>query len=108
MAVRPACKSDFPAVLAIVNREIAVGTAHFGTTPTTAAELQRWLDTGESLPWLVCDDGPGAVVGYAIASRWHPREGYDWTVMVSVYVDPGAQRRGVGTRLYADLIPRQD
>ena len=108
MPVRPACESDFPAVRAIVNREIAEGTAHFGTTPMTDADLQRWLESRATLPWLVHEDHGGAVDGYAIASRWQQREGYDWTVTISVYVHPEAQGRGVGSRLYADLIPRLD
>lgn len=108
MPVRPAREADFPAVQAIVNREISEGTAHFGTTPMTAADLGRWLDRQETLPWLVHEDDGGAVVGYAIASRWQQREGYDWTVTISVYVDPAAQGRGVGSGLYADLIPRVD
>ena len=108
MPVRPACESDFPAVRAIVNREIAEGTAHFGTTPMTDADLRRWLESRATLPWLVHENDGGAVDGYAIASRWQQREGYDWTVTISVYVHPGAQGRGVGSRLYADLIPRLD
>lgn len=108
MPVRPACESDFPAVLAIVNREIAEGTAHFGTTPVTASDLRRWLDSHQTLPWLVHEDDGGEVVGYASASRWQQREGYDWTVTISVYVQPAVQGRGVGRRLYADLVPRLD
>ncbi|MFG0260199.1 MAG: GNAT family N-acetyltransferase [Phycisphaerales bacterium JB041] len=108
MPVRPAREVDFPAVLAIVNREIAEGTAHFGSTPTTPNDLRRWLDAQTTLPWLVEEDDGGSVVGYAIASRWQQREGYDWTLTISVYVHPSAQGRGVGSRLYAELIPRLD
>lgn len=108
MHVRPAREADILPVLTIVNREIAEGVAHFGTTPNTADDLRVWLDAHPVLPWLVCEDQAGTVLGYARASRWKERQAYDWAVEIGVYVDPTVQGRGVGTRLYTDLLPRLD
>ncbi|HKJ36436.1 MAG TPA: GNAT family N-acetyltransferase, partial [Solirubrobacterales bacterium] len=39
-------------------------------------------------------------------TRWSPKAGYDRTAEVSVYVDPGARKRGVGSALLQALIAR--
>lgn len=108
MQIRPASEADFPAVLDIVNTEIRHGSAHFGTTPNTRDDLVNWIGSAASLPWLVADAGANGALGFARAARWQSREGYDWTVTISVYVRREAQRRGVGAALYADLLPRLD
>jgi phosphinothricin acetyltransferase len=64
---------------------------------------RRIRKTLEHFPWLVLDDG-GAVAGYAYASKHRERPAYRWSVDVSVYVDPGYRRRGVGRALYAALF----
>ena len=46
------------------------------------------------------------MVGYAYACRWRERPAYDWSVEVSVYVDPARQGEGVGRALYAELFDR--
>ena len=56
-------------------------------------------------PWLVATDEDGRVVGYAYAGEHRSRAGYRWSVDISVYVDPAAQRRGIGRALYAELLP---
>lgn len=55
-------------------------------------------------PWLVAKDDDGPVVGFAYASRHRDRAGYRWSVDISVYVDRGWHRRGVGRALYAELL----
>ena len=55
-------------------------------------------------PWLVAEDESGRVIGYAYASRHRERAGYRWSVDISVYIDPGWHRRGVGRALYAELL----
>jgi len=44
------------------------------------------------------------VVGYAYAGPYRPRPAYRFTVENSVYLDPAAQGRRIGTRLMQDLI----
>ena len=61
-----------------------------------AAVLKQW-------PWLVWDEGPGAIA-YAYASAHAERIAYQWSVNVSVYVDPAHQRRGLGRALYGRLF----
>jgi L-amino acid N-acyltransferase YncA len=105
MLVRPATPADLPAVLAIVNREIREGVAHFGLREHTRSELEPWLANHPSLPFLAAAEPGGEVLGYARAGRWKDREAYDWATEVGVYVRPDAQGRGVGKALYQVLIP---
>jgi L-amino acid N-acyltransferase YncA len=55
------------------------------------------------LPWLVAelDD---AVVGYAYASRWKVRSAYRQSVETTVYLEHGLEGRGIGTKLYSELL----
>ena len=56
------------------------------------------------LPWLVAEQS-GAIAGYAYATPWKPRRGYRFSAEVTVYVESGGQRRGVGSALYEHLLP---
>lgn len=106
MEVRPAAEADLHGVLAVVNREIREGIAHFGLREHTLEDLRPWLANQPRLPFLVATDGAGGTLGYARASRWKDREAYDWAVEVGVYVRPDAQGQGVGRALYAALFPQ--
>jgi phosphinothricin acetyltransferase len=58
-----------------------------------------------SLPWLVAER-EGKVAGYAYATPWRVRSAYRFSVEVTVYVDPGCPRMGIGSRLYEQVLPR--
>lgn len=47
----------------------------------------------------------GNVVGYAYGSSHRERAAYRWSVETTVYVAAGAQRGGIGRKLYGALIP---
>ena len=72
--------------------------------PTPDEMADRMRKTLEWTPWLVAEDEAGVVIGYAYASRHRERSGYRWSVDISVYIDPGWHRRGVGRALYAELL----
>jgi phosphinothricin acetyltransferase len=59
--------------------------------------------TLERTPWLVAEAG-GIVIGYAYAGPHHARAGYRWAVNLSAYVADGHRGRGIGRRLYHDLL----
>jgi phosphinothricin acetyltransferase len=76
----------------------------FETEPPSVDEVRRRIGkTLERHPWLVCDLG-GAVRGYAYASPHRERAAYRWSVDVTVYVQEGQRRSGVGRALYASLV----
>ena len=66
-----------------------------------ARRMQALFDGG--YPYIVAETG-GAIAGYAYAGSYRPRPAYRFSVEDSIYVDPKAQRRGVGRLLLAHLI----
>ena len=97
-------ETDAAAVADIYRPAVETSLASFEERAPTAAEMaERMRGTLEHTPWLVADDD-GAVIGYAYAGPHHQRAGYRWSVNISVYVDPGDARRGIGRALYEELL----
>jgi phosphinothricin acetyltransferase len=103
--IRPATAADLPAITAIYDEAVQFGTATFELISPDLAEMTRRFQTlvAGGYPYLVAVQ-EGQVVGYAYASAHRPRPAYRFTVENSIYLDPKAQRRGVGGRLLARLI----
>ncbi|HEX6140838.1 MAG TPA: GNAT family N-acetyltransferase [Candidatus Limnocylindria bacterium] len=98
--------ADAAAVAAIYAPAVEGGIASFEErapgSDEVAARMRRVLAW---TPWLVAEVD-GRVVGYAYAGPHHERAGYRWSVNISVYVDAVHHGRGIGRRLYADLLDR--
>ncbi len=106
--VRRARAADMEAVADIINEHIAGGWAHFGDRPQSSAEwVADWRAYQERYPWLVAEEC-GEVGGLAYGKMFNPRAAYDWTAEVSIYLRDGLQGQGIGTSLYAALIPTLD
>jgi L-amino acid N-acyltransferase YncA len=105
--LRSAETDDMAAVQAIYAHHVLHGLGTFEETPPTVTDMigrrQSIADAG--MPYLVCEDG-GAIVGYAYAGLYRPRIAYRYSVEDSVYVAPGAARRGYGRLLVSALIER--
>jgi L-amino acid N-acyltransferase YncA len=72
----------------------------------TVEELQRRIrETAATHAWLVLEESE-RIVGFAHASRHRARAAYRWAADVSVYIAPSHHRRGVGRRLYGELLQR--
>jgi L-amino acid N-acyltransferase YncA len=103
-AIRVATEDDAAAVQAIYAPYVRDTAISFETDPPTVDEMRRRIAAVlEWAPWLVCERD-GAVAGYAYAGRFHARAAYQWTVEVTVYVDRGRHRAGVGRALYEALL----
>jgi phosphinothricin acetyltransferase len=63
--------------------------------------MQALLDGG--FPYIVAEPD-GALAGYAYAGPYRPRKAYRFSVEDSIYIDPKAQRRGLGRALLQRLI----
>lgn len=72
--------------------------------PPAAEIARRMAEKAGLFPWLVAEDGGGAVLGYAYGGRLAARRGYDWVCESSVYMAQSAHRRGVGRALYTALL----
>jgi len=102
--LRIAKREDAAAIERIYTPIVNETIISFEYEPPSVSELAERIEGAlEHYPWLVCDDGDD-VLGYAYATRFRGRAAYDWVVEVSVYVAPGAQRRGVARALYTALF----
>lgn len=108
MEVRPACPQDLPGIAAIYDREVLHGIATFMTVPYTPDQWREWLAAHQAPrhPAVVAVAADGAVIGWAAAAPWSPREAYARSVESSVYVREGQQGRGIGAALMTDLLRR--
>jgi L-amino acid N-acyltransferase YncA len=96
---------DAAGVAAIYRPAVTSSIASFEEVPPSDGEMAgRMRVTLERLPWLVAEDA-GRVVGYAYAAPHHQRAGYRWSLNISVYVAASHHGRGIGRRLYDELLP---
>lgn len=78
----------------------------FETVPPTAEEMAgRIADSLREHSWLVAEDD-GRVVGYAYGGQYKLRAAYAWACEVSVYLEMGRRRTGLGRALYEALFAR--
>lgn len=103
--IRPATVADAGAIARIYNHYVANTVITFEELAVTAEEMaERIAETDAiSLPWLVLEED-GRIVGYAYASKWKTRSAYRFSVEVTVYLEPDASGRGLGTQLFAALF----
>jgi len=108
--IRSVDEADAAAVRAIYAPFVADSATSFETEVPDQAEMARRIGAhADRYPWLVFEAG-GRVLGYAYGSPHRARKAYQWSVEVSVYVDPRVHRAGVGRALYTalfDLLRRQ-
>lgn len=104
--VRPAAEADAEQICGIYNHYVLNSTITFEELPVTPAEMSTRIRTTQSasLPWLV-SAVDGQILGYAYAHRWKERAAYRHSTEITVYVRHGLNRGGIGTHLYAHLLP---
>jgi len=56
-------------------------------------------------PYLVYEE-KGDVIGYAYVSRFRDRKAYEHSVEATIYLKNGCGGKGVGFRLYSELLSR--
>lgn len=95
---------DAAACAAIYAPAVVAGVASLEERAPEAHEMaDRIRIMSRDYPWLVAELD-GRVVGYAYAGRHRERASYRWSADVTVYVDRGTHRRGVGRALYTALL----
>lgn len=102
--VRPAVLADAPALLAIYRPFVERTAVSFEIQAPTTEEFAARIDKSlAGWAWLVAEE-EGRCIGYAYGSSHRARAAYRWSVETTAYVDPGAQRKGIGRALYLALL----
>jgi L-amino acid N-acyltransferase YncA len=103
--IRAATVADAAAIAAIYAPFVTDTPITFETEAPDATLIgERIRSGGDLYPWYVAETDDGALAGYAYATRFRDRSAYRFAVETTVYVDPGAQRQRIGTRLYEQLF----
>ena len=102
--IRLATPEDAPQMLDIYAPVVRDTAISFELKPPSEEEFSlRVSKTLQRFPWLVCESD-NHIAGYAYATPFRTREGYRWSVEVSVYVAETFRGRGVATALYTALL----
>jgi len=95
---------DAEAICRIYNHYVENTIVTFATDPVPEAEMAVAIVSATArFPWLVWEE-EGELRGYATASEWKSRCAYRYSVETTIYLDPEAGGRGIGTRLYGELL----
>ncbi len=102
--IRSATTADAETIQRIYAPYVLETAISFEEVPPTVDEMAaRIASTRRTHPWLVAVDG-AKVCGYAYAGAHRERAAYRFSADTTVYIAPEAQRRGIGHRLYAELL----
>lgn len=104
--VRLATADDAESLAKIYNFYVLESTITFEEEAVSAQAMASRIQDAHltSLPWLIAEER-GRVLGYALATKWKGRCAYRFSTEVTVYVDRAQVRRGIGSRLYRQLLP---
>ena len=107
MTIRDATRADLPAIVAIYNAAIPGRMATADLEPVSVDSRRAWLaeHSPASRPLWVLDEG-GTISGWLSFQSFYGRPAYLATAELSVYIAPGAQRRGYARHLVAEAIRR--
>lgn len=106
LAVRPAREADLPAIDAIYEPYVLEAATTFDVEMPTADSRREWFRAfgagGPHRLWVA--EASDRVDGWACSRPFRPKAAYHTTVETTVYVRRDAQRRGIGSALYAELF----
>ncbi|MCM3923854.1 GNAT family N-acetyltransferase [Frankia sp. AiPs1] len=101
--IRAARPSDAAGIRAVYAPFVAGSPSTFEEELPTPADFHTRMLATPRRPWLVAE-ADGQIAGYAYASAHRTRASYRWSVDTSVYLAAAHHRRGLGRRLYDELI----
>lgn len=104
--IRPAQRSDCPAILDIYNEAVLTTTASYDYEPRSLEHRLQWFDARQRdrYPIFVAIDASDRVVGWSALNPFHDRPGYRFTCENSIYIDSHSRGQGIGKLLLAPLI----
>jgi L-amino acid N-acyltransferase YncA len=105
LVMRPYRPEDIPAVTRIYGHYVRETVITFETDEPGEAEMaSRFAAIAQKGHPLLIGEIAGAVIGYAYASTYRPREAYRFTCEDSIYLAPAAVGRGIGSAMLGRLI----
>ena len=106
MQIRPAIPSDLPDLVRIYNHYVASSHVTFDTRPFTSEERRGWFEGFAAAgPYrLLVAEVASGIAGYSSSTRFRPKPAYHTSVETTIYLDPEHLGRGLGSRLYGELL----
>jgi phosphinothricin acetyltransferase len=104
--IRECRLSDASRICEIYNHFVNDTIATFELEPVSDQAMSKRIQaTTRHYPWLVyeVDD---MIAGYAYATQWKPRAGYQYSAESTVYVAPAHSGHGIGSALMRELLER--
>lgn len=105
-AIRCAESADLNRLVEIYNHYVVETHVTFDTEPFAVNERIQWFnqfaETGRYR--LLVAETDDSIVGYASSTTFKPRAAYGTSVETTIYLDPKQFGRGVGVRLYGELL----
>ncbi len=108
LVVREATEADLDDITRIYDQYIVGSAVSFDTEPWSRERRRSWWDDHQGHPRLVVlvAEDAGEVVGTAYSSWYRPKDGYARSVETSIVLDRDHVGRGIGRRLYGELLDR--
>ena len=106
VTIREAQLEDCPHIVQIYNHYIRNSTTTFEIEPIDGTEIWHRIESvfNHNLPYFVAIESAQNLVGYAYATKWRARKAYQFSVEISVYLNPERKGSGIGTALYTRLF----
>src|ERR1700704_855976 len=104
VVIRTAERRDAEGIRTIYNHYVNESTTLFDMVPRTLDEQVQWIDDHSGGHPALVAELDGEIVGFGSLSVFRPRPAYATTVEDSVYLLPGHQGQGIGSRLLAELL----
>jgi len=104
LTIKPFREENIHAALQIYNYYIKNSTATFSIEPITNEEMKNLAFSGlKRFPSYVLTVD-GSVVGYSLLNRYKPREAYDKTAEVTIYIAPEHVGNGYGQKALDHIL----
>jgi phosphinothricin acetyltransferase len=104
MEIRSGEERDLEALNEVYNHYVKTSPATFDIGEVSMEAHRAWFGAlGGPHRLFVALDGD-RFLGYAYSGSISPRRAYDASVSTSVYLEPSAHRKGIGTALYEVLF----
>jgi len=104
--IRPVEARDLADLTRIYNHYIEHTAITFDIATCSLEERRPWLEAflGDGPYGCFVAELDGRAAGWACSGRFREKAAYDPSLETSVYLDPGAAGRGLGTLLYQALL----